>query len=176
MTMGWTGRTKLLLHRGLRIMMGSALLSGVVVTNAWGDRVNLSGEYYFYSMDQKDNYPVCNVRWKFNDDDTFGIYSGQEVVVNHFRIEADHTTQSAVATRDNGWLVATQSESNGLPDCAGKIGSLSADGEQRILFYLARNGGITLCWPMVSPGPHGFKYLACRGQLFRSPEDWRSPT
>ena len=124
--------------------MRSAFLAFAVIAIASGAHAAeykkpvLRGDYYFYTYAEKDGHPVCSETWRFADDGTLTIRSGQEIATNHFRTEPGEKIMTV--------LFRSFVSSNSEPDCAGAVNSHPPPGtEERLESYIARDGGIVLC-------------------------------
>jgi hypothetical protein len=125
-----------------------------------------SGEYYFYSADQKDHHPVCSETWRFGDDGKLTVYSGQEIVTETFRIEMNHVP---LRQYESQWLVLKFTGTNGLADCRGKADPNPTASELRYAIYLAATGdfviGFQLPQLMRMPGNNLVHPLRLMGYL-----------
>ena len=124
--------------------MRSALLIFGIVAIASGAHATdykkpaLHGDYYFYTYAEKNGRPVCSETWRFGEDGTLTIRSGQEIATNHFRTEPGEKIMTV--------LFRSFVSSNGQPDCSGAVNSHPPPGaEERLESYFAQDGGIVLC-------------------------------
>ncbi|HEY1629736.1 MAG TPA: hypothetical protein VGF56_00370 [Rhizomicrobium sp.] len=118
----------------------------------------LHGDYYFYATGPK----VCAERWRFADDGTMTVFSGDEILTQHFRVEQRETYSTFTKTNiSQSWLITTGPVSNGKPDCLGNA-AVTYKAQDAIVLYRAVDGGIVTCWPHVAfaPEPFGHVYPA----------------
>lgn len=103
--------------------------------SVWADEpISLAGTYEFTSLAQLNHLPVCIERWQFKPDGAMTVYSGQEVIAKHFRIEHPQA---------NNVLVTRYLDTNGKPDCTGSVESRHPEGEDRTYLAVSENGSIS---------------------------------
>jgi hypothetical protein len=122
----------------------------------------LHGDYYFYTFGKKDGRPVCAERWRFGDDGMETVFSGDEVVTQHFRIEQRETYNTLSKKNiSQSWLIITGTNSNGKADCLGQANNTYKP-ERGMILYKASDGGIATAVPFntFSIKPFGHIYPA----------------
>jgi hypothetical protein len=123
----------------LRVLLALALAGFASGAHAADDGAPVfHGDYYFYTFQEKDGRPVCSETWRFADDGTQTIRSGEEIATQRFR--------TAPGRKNTTLLFLTFVSSNGKPDCENALNrDAPKDQEWRILGYKAADGGIVLC-------------------------------
>jgi len=157
----------------------AALVTPVLITAALADPPRLSevqagalhGDYYFYPLGQKPGTKLCAERWRFADDGTMTVFSGDEVLTQHFRVE-QRDTYSTFAKKDvsQSWLITSGPRSNGKPDCLGNS-NIAYKAQEAIVLYRAVDGGIVTCRPDIAfaPTPFGHIYPATDTDAAKQP-------
>lgn len=130
--------------------------------------VTFGGDYYFYTYAQNNGRPACSERWRFNNDGTLTIYSGQEIVTMDAHTGTEHSSDG---NWNDNWLILAHPKTNGQPDCRGKVDTSPRRDDERLIVYLEKDGGIITCLRRVSAGPHGFAFLKCDGHLYRAHDE-----